>query len=98
MAAAGRALALALDAVVIVVALVVLANGGSLVILALAAILGFAPWAAIIDDAESGRVASGQAVRRSDQRFARSHQRRSRMMSPPKSSSSRSPGSKPRAT
>jgi hypothetical protein len=40
---------------VVIVALVVLANGGSLVIVALAAILGFAPWAAIIDDSERPR-------------------------------------------
>lgn len=48
-------LAIALDAVVVIVALVLLANGGSPVMLALAAILGFAPWAAIIDHAERPR-------------------------------------------
>jgi len=41
-----------LDAVVIVGALVLLANGASLVVAAIAAILAIAPWAAIIDDAE----------------------------------------------
>ena len=45
-------LALVLDAVVIVGALVLLANGASLVVAAIAAILAIAPWAAIIDDAE----------------------------------------------
>jgi hypothetical protein len=48
-------LAIALDVAIALVAAVVLANGGSLVVLAIAAILGFAPWAAIIDDAERPR-------------------------------------------
>ena len=48
-------LAIALDVVVVIGALVLLANGGSFVILALAAILAIAPWAAIIDDAEKPR-------------------------------------------
>ena len=48
-------LAIALDVAVVIVALALLANGGSLVILAIAAILVIAPWAAIIDDAEKPR-------------------------------------------
>jgi hypothetical protein len=40
---------------VVIGALALLANGGSLVVLALAAILAIAPWAAIIDDAEKPR-------------------------------------------
>jgi hypothetical protein len=48
-------LAIALDVAVAIGALLLLANGGSLVILALAAILAIAPWAAIIDDAEKPR-------------------------------------------
>jgi hypothetical protein len=48
-------LAIALDVFVVIVALALLANGGSLVILAIAAILVIAPWAAIIDDAEKPR-------------------------------------------
>jgi membrane protein implicated in regulation of membrane protease activity len=48
-------LAIALDVAVAIGALVLLANGGSFVILALAAILAIAPWAAIIDDAEKPR-------------------------------------------
>jgi hypothetical protein len=48
-------LAIALDVAIAVVTAVLLANGGSLVILAIAAILGFAPWAAIIDDSERRR-------------------------------------------
>jgi len=48
-------LAIALDVAVVIVALVLLVNGGSLVILAIAAILVIAPWAAIIDDAEKPR-------------------------------------------
>ena len=48
-------LAIALDVVVAIGAIVLLMNGGSLVILAIAAILAIAPWAAIIDDAEKPR-------------------------------------------
>ena len=48
-------LAVVLDAAVAVAALVALANGFSPVVLAVAAILGVAPWAAIIDDAEKPR-------------------------------------------
>lgn len=48
-------LAVALDLAIAVAAIVLLVNGGSLVILAIAVILGFAPWAAIIDDAERPR-------------------------------------------
>ena len=48
-------LAIALDVVVVIGAVVLLLNGGSLVVLALAAILAIAPWAAIIDDAERPR-------------------------------------------
>jgi len=48
-------LAIALDVAVVIVALVLLANGGSLVVLAIAAFLVIAPWAAIIDDAEKPR-------------------------------------------
>ena len=48
-------LAIVLDVVVVVGALALLANGASFVVLALAAILAIAPWAAIIDDAEKPR-------------------------------------------
>jgi hypothetical protein len=48
-------LAVALDVGIVVAAAVLLLNGASLVIVAIAAILGFAPWAAIIDDAEKPR-------------------------------------------
>ena len=48
-------LAIALDVVVVIGAILLLVNGGSLVILAIAAILAIAPWAAIIDDAEKPR-------------------------------------------
>ena len=48
-------LAIALDVIVAIGAIVLVVNGGSLVILALAAILAIAPWAAIIDDAEKPR-------------------------------------------
>ena len=48
-------LAIVLDVVVAIGAIVLLMNGGSLVILAIAAILAIAPWAAIIDDAERPR-------------------------------------------
>jgi hypothetical protein len=45
-------LAILLDIVVIVVALVALANGFSPIVLAFAAILAMAPWASIIDQGE----------------------------------------------
>jgi hypothetical protein len=45
-------LAIVLDIGVLVVALLALLNGFSLIVLAFAAILAIAPWAAIIDDAE----------------------------------------------
>ncbi|HKF85909.1 MAG TPA: hypothetical protein VKB30_08995 [Candidatus Limnocylindrales bacterium] len=45
-------LAIVLDVAVLVLTLVALLNGVSLIVLAFAAILGIAPWAAIIDDAE----------------------------------------------
>jgi hypothetical protein len=48
-------LAIALDVVVVIVGGVLLANGASLVIIAIAVILAIAPWAAIIDDAERPR-------------------------------------------
>ncbi len=48
-------LAIARDVVVVIGAVLLLVNGGSLVILAIAAILAIAPWAAIIDDAEKPR-------------------------------------------
>jgi hypothetical protein len=49
------ALAIGLDAVVIVVAALALLNGFSPIVLAFAAILAIAPWAAIIDDSEGRR-------------------------------------------
>ena len=45
-------LAIVLDVVVVVVALVAIANGFSPIVLAFAAILGMAPWASIIDQRE----------------------------------------------
>ena len=48
-------LAVALDIAIVVAATVLLLNGASPIIVAIAAILGFAPWAAIIDDAERPR-------------------------------------------
>ncbi len=48
-------LAIALDVVVIVVAVVALANGFSPIVLAFAAILAMAPWASIIDQGEGPR-------------------------------------------
>jgi len=45
-------LAIVLDVAVLVLTLVALLNGVSLIVLAFAVILGIAPWAAIIDDAE----------------------------------------------
>ena len=45
-------LALALDIVVAIAAIVALLNGFSPLVLAFAAILAMAPWAAIIDDSE----------------------------------------------
>ena len=44
------------------------------------------------------RLGTSQAPVTRPKSYARSHQRRSRIVSPPSSSSSRSPGSKPRAT
>ncbi len=48
-------LAIALDVVILVVALIALANGFSPIVLAFAAILGIAPWASIIDQREGPR-------------------------------------------
>jgi hypothetical protein len=48
-------LALAIDALVVVGAIVAIASGASLIVIAIAAILAIAPWAAIIDDAEKPR-------------------------------------------
>jgi uncharacterized membrane protein len=48
-------LAIVLDIIVIVVALVALANGFSPIVLAFAAILAMAPWASIIDQGEGPR-------------------------------------------
>jgi hypothetical protein len=48
-------LAIVLDVVVVVVALVAIANGFSPIVLAFAAILGMAPWASIIDQREGPR-------------------------------------------
>lgn len=45
-------LAIVLDVVVVVVALVAIANGFSPIVLAFAAILAMAPWASIIDQRE----------------------------------------------
>ena len=45
-------LAIALDLAVAIVAVLAIVNGFSPIVLAFAAILGMAPWAAIIDDAE----------------------------------------------
>ena len=45
-------LAIALDAIVVVGAMVALANGFSPIVLAFAVILAIAPWASIIDDQE----------------------------------------------
>jgi hypothetical protein len=45
-------LAVALDIAVVIVAVVAILNGFSPIVLAFAAILAMAPWAAIIDDAE----------------------------------------------
>ena len=45
-------LAVALDIAVVVVAVLAVLNGFSPIVLAFAAILAMAPWAAIIDDAE----------------------------------------------
>ena len=45
-------LAIALDVAVLIVAVIALLNGFSPIVLAFAAILAMAPWAAIIDDAE----------------------------------------------
>jgi hypothetical protein len=45
-------LAIVLDVVVVVVALVAIAKGFSPIVLAFAAILGMAPWASIIDQRE----------------------------------------------
>jgi hypothetical protein len=45
-------LAIALDIAVVVVAVLALVNGFSPIVLAFAAILAMAPWAAIIDDGE----------------------------------------------
>ncbi len=49
------ALAIVLDAAVILVALAALASGFSPIVLAFAAILAMAPWASIIDDGEGRR-------------------------------------------
>jgi hypothetical protein len=48
-------LAIILDVVVIVLAIVALANGFSPIVLAFAAILAMAPWASIIDQGEGPR-------------------------------------------
>jgi hypothetical protein len=48
-------LAIVLDVVVVVVALLALANGFSPIVLAFAAILAMAPWASIIDQGEGPR-------------------------------------------
>jgi hypothetical protein len=48
-------LAIVLDIVVVVVALIAMANGFSPIVLAFAAILGMAPWASIIDQREGPR-------------------------------------------
>jgi hypothetical protein len=45
-------LAIALDVAVVIGAIVALLNGYSPIVLAFAAILAMAPWAAIIDDSE----------------------------------------------
>ena len=45
-------LAVALDIAVVIVAVLAILNGFSPIVLAFAAILAMAPWAAIIDDAE----------------------------------------------
>lgn len=52
---AALALALGLDAFVIVAAIVALANGAPGFVIAVAVILGLAPWAAIIDEQERPR-------------------------------------------
>ncbi|HEY4188901.1 MAG TPA: hypothetical protein VGM28_00640 [Candidatus Limnocylindrales bacterium] len=44
-----------LDVIVIVVAIVALANGFSPIVLAFAAILAMAPWASIIDQSDGPR-------------------------------------------
>jgi hypothetical protein len=48
-------LAIVLDVIVIVVAIVALANGFSPIVLAFAAILAMAPWASIIDQSDGPR-------------------------------------------
>jgi hypothetical protein len=48
-------LAIAIDVVVVIGVVVLVANGGSPVLVALGAILAFAPWAAIIDEMERPR-------------------------------------------
>ena len=48
-------LAIALDVVVLIAALLAVLNGFSPIVIAFAAILMIAPWAAIIDDAERPR-------------------------------------------
>ena len=45
-------LAIALDVAVVIAAVLAIVNGFTPIVLAFAAILGMAPWAAIIDDAE----------------------------------------------
>jgi hypothetical protein len=54
-ARAALALAVGLDAIVAVAAVVALANGAPVFVLAVAVILGIAPWAAIIDEQERPR-------------------------------------------
>ena len=52
---AALALALGLDVFVVIACVVALANGAPGFVIAIAVILGLAPWAAIIDDQERPR-------------------------------------------